>query len=150
MAYQYNYDYEEKKYEPRKLQTNRNMWKLMLLSLLTCGVYSIFFFMPLASDIDQVAPKRDRSKTMSFAAAYILAFFTANIVIDVWHYEIASRVEEALEKRQIDYEFTRGDFWGWFFFGSFILVGPFVYFHKLCKAMNLLCESYNENPVIVE
>ena len=28
-------------------------------------------------------------------------------------------------------------------FGSFILVGEFVYFHKLCTAMNLLCEDYN-------
>ena len=27
--------------------------------------------------------------------------------------------------------------------GSFIFVGPFVYIHKLCKAMNLLSEDYN-------
>ena len=148
--YNYNYDSDEKPYQPRKLPTNRSMWKLMLLSLLTCGVYPFFFFMPLAADLDKVAPKSDRSKTMSFAAAYIIAFFTAGIVMTIWHYEIATRVEEALEKRQIDYEFTKGDFWGWYFFGSFILVGPFVYFHKLCKAMNLLCASYNENPVIAE
>jgi hypothetical protein len=57
-------------------------------------------------------------------------------------------VEEALEKRKIEYDFGTGDFWGWFLFGSFILVGPFVYFHKLYKAMNLLCASYNENPVL--
>ena len=36
-----------------------------------------------------------------------------------------------------------GDFRGWYFLGSFIFVGPFVYFHKLCTAMNLLCEDFN-------
>ena len=85
---------------------------------------------------------------MNYIVAYILSLFTFAIVMVVWHYQIASRVEEALSRRGIDYEFTTGDFWKWYFFGSFIFVGPFIYLHKLCKAMNLLCESYNEKPEI--
>jgi len=131
-------------YRPSKLPTDRSMWKLMLLSILTLGLYNIFFFIPFSFDIDKVAPKEDRSKTVNFLFAYVLALFTFAIVLDVWHYSIASRVEEALHKRNIDYEFGTTDFWGWFFFGSLILIGPFVYFHKLCKAMNLLCAAYNE------
>lgn len=148
MAYKYPYDEEEKVYTPPKLQTNRSMWKLMLFSFCTCGLYSIFFFIPLSFDLDRVAPKPDRSKTMNFLFAYILSLFTFSIVIDVWHALIAARVEEALAKREIDYEFGMRDFWCWFILGSLILVGPFVYFHKLCKAMNLLCEDYNRNPII--
>ena len=148
MAYKYSYDYEEKEYREPELQTNRSMWKLMLLNFLTLGVYSILFFIPFSFDLDKVAPKSDRSKTMNFLAAYILAFFTFSIVMVVWHYEIAKRVEEALSKRQIDYKFTTGTFWSWFFLGSFILVGPFVYFHKLCRAMNLLCEDYNKSLTV--
>ena len=84
---------------------------------------------------------------MNYLFAFILSMFTFSIVMLVWHYQIAQRVEEALEARNIDYEFeVSRDFWGWYFFGSYILVGPFIYFHKLCKAMNLLCEDYNENP----
>ena len=150
MAYKYNYDYEEKEYKPEKLKTNRKMWKLMLFSILTLGLYTIVFFIPFSFDIDKVAPRRDGNRTMNFVFAYILALFTFNIVMDVWHYQIADRVEEALSKRNITYDFGTGDFWGWFVFGSLILVGPFVYFHKLCKAMNLLCESYNENPSVSE
>lgn len=149
MAYKYAYDYEEKEYKPPKLTTNRNMWKLMLLNIVTLGIYSIFFFIPFSFDIDKVAPKGDRSKTMNYIFAYVLSILTFSIVIIVWHYQIAKRVEEALEKRDIDYEFGTSDFWGWYFFGSFILIGSFVYFHKLCKAMNLLCEDYNENPCVV-
>ena len=84
---------------------------------------------------------------MNYLWAYILSIFTFAIVIDIWHYQIAARIEEALEARKIDYEFGTGDFWKWYIFGSFILVGPFVYYYKLCKAMNLLCEDYNADPV---
>ena len=145
MAYKYAYDYEEKEYQAPKLSTDRNMWKLMILNILTLGLYSIVFFIPFSFDIDKVAPKRDGTRTMNFVFAYFVSLFTFTVVIDVWHYHIAQRVEEALSERKINYDFGTQDFWGWFFFGSLILVGPFVYFHKLCKTMNLLCADYNNH-----
>ena len=148
MQYKYSYGYEEEKYEYPKLKTNRSMWKLMILSILTLGIYTIFFFQPLSYDLDRVDPKRERDKTMNFLLVYILSIFTFSIIMDFWHYHIAGRIEEALSRRKIDYDFSTGDFWKWFFFGSLSIIGPFVYFHKLCTAMNLLCQSYNENPVI--
>ncbi len=152
MPYPYSYDYEaqekEKKFKQIKLKTDRSAWKLIIFNILTLGIYPIVFFIPFAFDLDKIAPKSDRSKTMNYLFAYILAIFTFSIVLDVWHYQISSRVEEALAKRNISYEFSTSTFWGWFFFGSLILVGPYIYFYKLCKAMNLLCESYNENPNI--
>ena len=152
MANYDDYDYEaqrkEREYKPAKLKTNRQMWKLMLFNVLTLGLYSILFFIPLSFDIDKVAPKRDGEKTMNYLWAHILAYFTFSIVVDIWHYHIAKRIEEALSAREIEYEFGTRDFWIFFVLGSFFLVGPFVYFHKLCTAMNFLCESYNEDPMI--
>jgi len=148
MAYRYGYDYEEKEYVPPKLQTDRSMWRLMLLNIVTLGIYSVVFFIPFSFDLDKIAPKRDRSKTMNYLFAYATALFTFAIILTYWHYQIAERVEEALTKRDIRYDFGTNDFWSWYFFGSFILVGPFIYFYKLCKAMNLLCADYNERPVV--
>ncbi len=145
MSYKYSYDSEEVQYKPAKLKTDRKMWKLVLFGILTLGIYSIVFFMPLSFDVDKVSPKGDRSKTMSYLAAFVLSMFTANIVMDVWQYQITERISEALEARDVDYDFGTGDFWGWFIFGSLVFIGPFVYFHKLCKAMNLLCEDYNKS-----
>ena len=147
MAYKYAYDCEDDKYVPAKLTTDRSMWKLMLFNILTVGIYSIFFFLPFSFDIDKVAPNGDRSRTMNYLFAYVLSLFTFSIVLDIWHYQIAERVEDALLVRNIDYEFGKRDFWLWFILGSFILVGPFVYFHKLCTAMNLLCRDYNEKSI---
>ena len=73
-----------------------------------------------------------------------MSAFTMSIVLLVWHYHVAERVEQALAERKIKYDFGTNDFWGWFFFGSLILVGPFIYYYKLCKAMNLICEDYNQ------
>lgn len=150
MAYKYTYDDEEKKYESPKLQTNRSMWKFMILNFLTLGIYSIFFFIPFSYDLDKVDPKRERGRTMNYFFAYILSLFTFSIVIIAWHHQIASRIEEALKRRKINYDFSTNDFWAWYLFGSFILIGPFIYLHKLCTAMNLLCQSYNEKPVLDE
>ena len=154
MANYYSYDYEaqqkEKEYKPTKLKTDRKMWKLILFNFLTLGLYSIFFFIPLSFDIDKVAPRRDGGRTMNYLWAYVFSLFTFSIVIDIWHYLLARRIEDALSARKINYDFSTSDFWVWFLLGSFILVGPFVYFHKLCTAMNLLCEDYNANPTIKE
>ena len=139
------YDEDEKITRERpRLKTDRKMWKLMLFNVLTLSVYSIIFFIPFSFDLDLVAPKPDRTKTMNFIFAYILSFFTLSIVMTVWHYMIACRVEEALAERGIEYDFGTSDFWGWGIIGGLFIVGTFVYYHKLCCAMNLLCEDYNK------
>ena len=145
MAYRYPYDEEQVQYKPEPLRTDRKMWKMMILHVLTFGISSIFFFIPLSYELEKISPARERNKLINYAVAYVVSLFTASIVLTFWFYELTKRVEEALEERGIAHELSTGDFWGWYFFGSFIIVGPFVYFHKLCTAMNLLCEDYNKS-----
>lgn len=38
---------------------------------------------------------------------------------------------------------SSSDYWLWGVLGTLIVVGPFVYYHKLFKAANALCENYN-------
>ena len=146
MAYKYAYDYEEKPYQPPKLKTNRSVWQLILLSVLTLGLYTIIFFIPFTFDLDKIAPKRDGTKTMNFLWAYLLSAITMSIVLLFWFHNVTERIEAALAQRKIEYSFTMGTFWGWYVLGSFILVGRFIYYHKLCRAMNLLCAHYNQHP----
>lgn len=148
MSYKYNYDYDEKPYVTPKLKTDRNVWRFIILGILTLGLYELMFFIPLSFDLDKVSPPRERTKTMNYLTAWILSLFTFKIVIYIWHYMFVSRVADALAERDIAYKFDTGDFWSWCVLGSLILIGPYVYVHKLCKAMNLLCESYNENNAV--
>lgn len=148
MAYKYAYDDEEVKYKEPKLQTDRSSLKYWIFSILTLGVYSIITFIPFSYDLDKIAPKRDGTKTFNYALAHVCAWFTGSIALLLWLYHVTERVEEALEKRKIDYDFGTDDFWSWHIAASLILIGPFVFFHKLFKAMNLLCADYNERPII--
>ena len=143
MAYKYSYD-EDTKYVAPKKRTDRKVLKLILFSLLTCGLYSIFFYTPFSFDLDDIAPKRDGTKTFNYFLALILSYFTWSIVMLCWLYSVTARIEEALSQYKIDYEFGTQDFWMWHVLGSLILVGPLVFTYKLCKAMNLLCAAYNE------
>ena len=146
MAYRYPYDDEERDFRPTPLKTDRSMWKLLLFSILTLGIYSIIFFIPFSFDLEKIAPRREKEKTMNYLWAFILAYFTVSLVLVVWHYQVAAHVEDALKRRDINYDFGTESFWIWYVAGSFFLVGPMVYFFKLCRAMNLLCEHYNAHP----
>lgn len=145
MAYRYPYDEEQVAYKPKPLRTDRKMWKMMLLHLLTFGISSIFFFIPLADELEKISPARERHKLMNYGIAYIASLITASIVLVIWFHSLSQRIEEVLAERGIAYDFGANTFWGWYFLGSLIIVGPFIYMHKLCTAMNLLCEDYNKS-----
>ena len=145
MAYKYPYDEEQVQYRPQPLRTDRKMWKMMILHVLTLGISSIFFFIPFSYELEKISPAREGHKLMNYVLAYLASLFTFSIVLTVWFFELTKRIESALEERGIAYDFGTSDFWGWYFLGSLVIVGPFIYFHKLCTAMNLLCEDYNKN-----
>ena len=129
-----------------KLKTNRGLLKYILLSIITFGIYPLVLMSCISSDINIIASKYDGKKTMHFClVAFIFSWLTFGIVPIVWYHKISARIGKELTRRGISYSFGAGSFWGWNVLGSFIVVGPFIYLHKLCKAMNLLSENYNIN-----
>lgn len=75
--------------------------------------------------------------------AFIINPITFGIASIVWYHRISDRIGDELRRRGISYNFGASDFWLWNVIGSLIIVGPFIYLHKLAKAMNLLAEDYN-------
>ena len=129
-----------------QLQTNRGMIKVILLSLITFGIYGLVFFSKVSTDINLIASRYDGKKTMHFCLlTFIVAPITLGIAAIVWSHRISARIGKELTRRGISYSFGAGSFWGWNVLGALIVVGPFIYLHKLCKAMNLLSANYNIN-----
>ena len=126
------------------LKTNRGLVKLILLNLITFGIYSVIFYSNLSTDINTIATRYDGKKTMHFCLLFFLvAPLTLGIGALVWCHRISARIGQELSRRGIAYRFGAGSFWGWNLLGLFIAIGPFIYLYKLCKAMNLLCADYN-------
>jgi len=126
------------------MKTNRGMIKTILLSIITFGIYGIVFYSNISTDINIIATRYDGKKTMHYCLLFFLvAPITCGIAAIVWSHRICARIGNELRRRGIAYSFGAGSFWGWNIFGSLIGVGPFIFLHKLCKSMNLLCADYN-------
>lgn len=127
-----------------QLNTSRGLAKFILLSLITLGIYSIVYYSSISSDINIIASRYDGKKTVHYCLMFfLLGPITLYIYGLVWFHSLSSRIGNELTRRGINYSFGASDFWLWNVLGSLIIVGPFIYIHKLSKAMNLLAQDYN-------
>lgn len=130
-----------------QLKTNRGLVKCILLSLITFGIYALVFYSKVSTDINIIASRHDGKKTMHFCLlTFIVAPITLGIAAIVWIHKLSARIGRELARRGIAYGFSAETYWLWGVLGSLLFgIGPFVYLHKFCKAMNLLSADYNVN-----
>ena len=127
-----------------QLCTSRNLAKTILLSMVTFGIYGIYVMSKVSEDINIIATRYDGQKTTHYCLMFFLfSWLTLGIAPLVWFHKISNRIGAELVRRNIPYEFDASTYWLWSFIGSLIVVGPFVYLHRLLKAMNMLSASYN-------
>jgi len=127
-----------------QLKTNRSLLKLILLSIITLGIYAIIFYTGIGEDINVVASRYDGKKTMHYCLLlFLVGPVTLGIAYIVWFHRISNRIGNELKRRGISYIFAAKDFWLWNVLGSLIIVGPFIYVHKMATAMNKIAEHYN-------
>ena len=127
-----------------KLKANRSLLKFLLLSMLTFGIYGIVVMSAVSTDINVIASRYDGKRTMHYCLIlFLFSWLTLGIAPLVWSHRLCARIGTELQRRGVHYRFGAGCFWGWNILGSLILVGPFIYIHKLLKAMNQLSLHYN-------
>ncbi len=129
-----------------QLKTNRSLLKFILLSIVTLGIYAIVFYSSVSNTINIAASRYDGRKTMHYCLlAFLVGPVTLGIGYLVWHHKIAGRIGNELQRRNIPYQLKSADFWLWSVLGAFIVVGPYIYVHKLATATNKIAEHYNVN-----
>ena len=128
------------------LRTNRGLAKFYFLSLITFGIYGLVVLCNVSIDINTIASRRDGKHTMNYLLLYfIFSWLTLGIAPLVWFHRISNRIGGQLAARNLPYSFNASDFWLWYILGSLIIVGPFIYFYKFFKAMNIIAYDYNKN-----
>lgn len=129
-----------------QLKTNKGLLKTILLSIVTLGIYPLVVMSAVSNDINIVASRYDGKKTMHYCLLFfIVAPITLGIAGIVWSHKISNRIGDELKRRGIAYNFSAADFWLWNVIGSIIVVGPFIYLHKMFKAVNKMNADYNIN-----
>ena len=128
-----------------QLRTDRGLAKMILLSLITFGIYALVVESHIGEELNLIASRHDGRRTMHFCLIYfIFSWLTLGIAPIVWYHRTSDRMHGELVRRQIDYDFGATDFWLWCILGSLIVIGPYGYIYKRMKAMNLINEDYNQ------
>jgi len=127
-----------------QLKTGRGLLKYILFSLITFGIYPLVFMSSISTDVNIVCSRYDGRRTMHYCLLFFLVGpITLGIAYFVWSHNICNRIGNELRRRGITFGFGASDYWLWNVLGSFIIVGPYIYTHKLSKAMNAMNSSYN-------
>ena len=128
-----------------QFRMKRGLLKYLFLSLITFGIYGIVCFSHISEEINMVATRYDHRNTLHYCLVFfVLSWLTFGIYPLIWWSNLSSRMGYELQRRGIAYHFSAGTYWGWYFFGSLILIGPFVYLHKFFKAMNYINADFNQ------
>ena len=126
-----------------KYRTKRGLAKYFFLSLITFGIYGLVVMSHISEEINYVA-RRDGRHTMHYCLIFfIFSWLTLGIVPLVWYHRLSNRIGNELVQRHLNYYFDASDYWLWNIVGRLIIVGPFIYIHKLMHAMNILNADYN-------
>lgn len=124
------------------MKTNRGLLKYIVFGALTFGIYDLVVITKVGMELNQIA--KDGRHTMNFCLIFfIFSWLTLGIAPLVWFHRISDRIGCELRRRGLMYDFGAGTWWGWGFFGALIVVGPYIYIHKLLKASNMLNADYN-------
>lgn len=124
------------------MKTNRSLLVLILLSILTLGIYALYFWHKYAADMNVVC-NGDNKHTRGILARIFFSIFTLGIYDLVWLYSAGERISANAFKRGIHCNTTGSSTLLWYILGTLIVIGPFVALHKLIDGLNKLCADYN-------
>lgn len=126
-----------------QLPTRRSLVKMIFLNLITLGIYGVVIWCRISGEMNIVASRHDGKRTIHYLGMNSLTLLTLGIYFYVWHHGLCRRLGDELQRRNLSYRFGPKHFWLWSVLGSLILVGPFIFLHKLMKAMNEVNRDFN-------
>ncbi len=126
-----------------RLETNRSLLTYILLNIITCGIYSLFFIYSMARDVN-TACDGDGQKTPGLVEFILLSIITCGIYSIIWQYSLGNRLAEGARRYGMHFAENGTTILMWDLFGIFICgIGPFIGMNILIKNTNRVCDGYN-------
>lgn len=124
------------------MQDDRKLWKLVLFTIPTFGIYNIVFWFQMTRDLNEM--NREDKRIKNYILVLCLSLFTLGIYRWVWLFYLEDRLQVTGERMGLRIKPSPGTVLGWKLFGSFILIGPFVADYYIIRNMNRLAKEYNQ------
>ena len=125
------------------IKEDRRLWKLLLFTIPTFGIYNIIFWFQLTRDLNDM--NREEKKLKNYILVLFLSIFTLGIYRWVWFFYLADREQTTGELLGLRIKPGPGTILFWRLFGTFILIGPLVSDYYVIRNMNRLAKEYNKN-----
>lgn len=130
-------------YAPFRLKTDRSLLMYILLNIVTCGIYSYFFFYALARDVN-VACEGDGKHTAGLLKFILLSIVTCGIYSWVWYYSLGNRLAFNAPRYGMNFQENGTTILLWMLFGVLLCgIGPFIAWNIIIKNTNMICGAYN-------
>lgn len=125
------------------VKTNYSLAAYILLSLITCGIYSYYFIYKMAKDVNQICSE-DGDKVGGLGAYILLSFLTCGIYSIYWLYKIQNRLHIAGPRFGIPISETGTTILLWYLLGFLLCgIGPMVALYFVIKSVNRVGSAYN-------
>jgi hypothetical protein len=124
----------------------RGLGGLILLSIITLGIYTLYWIHQLAKDVNAIC-EGDGKKTGGLLKYLLLGIITFGIYDLVWLYMLGDRLQDNAPKYGLTFKESGTAVLLWYIFGAFIIVGPFIALYIIIKNTNALADEYNKKLV---
>lgn len=127
----------------RALRSNRSILALILLSIITCGIYSYYNIYAIARDVN-IACFDDDENTPGLLVYILLSFVTCGFYNLYWLYKLGNRLSANASHYGIEMREDGSHIILWKILGIFICcIGSYYGDYILLKNTNLICDAYN-------
>lgn len=127
------------------VKTDRSLLMYIVLSIITCGIYSWYFIYSLARDVN-VMCRDDGQKTGGLLAFILLSIITCGFYALYWEYSLGNRLASNAPRYGLNFQENGTTVLLWYLVGMFLCgIGPYVAMHILIKNSNALGVAYNRS-----
>ena len=129
-----------------KLTTNRGFWLVLLLSIVTFGIYGLYLIYAFAKETN-IACREDGKKTQGLVVYFLLSIVTFGIYSIIWYYMWINRCNSYLVKQgkpeglQVSTYLLTVFILGWLTLGVMYI----VVFCKQLYLQNAVNSAYNQS-----
>ena len=125
------------------IKTDRGVIGWLLLSIVTCGIYSYYFLYCLARDIN-VMCQDDGDSTPGLAAFILLSFVTCGFYALYWYYKIGNRLQANAPRYGLMFQENGTTVLMWQIVGALLCgLGSIFAMNIIIKNTNAMATAYN-------
>lgn len=125
------------------IKADRSLIGWLLLSLVTCGIYSFYFLYCLARDVNTLC-QDDGDYTPGLAEFILLSFVTCGFYAYYWYYKIGNRLQANAPHYGLVFQENGTTVLLWQIFGALLCgLGPIFAMNIIINNTNAMATAYN-------